>query len=252
MYLPLSRYVFRPAGFLLTWLAIRIGLTSEAVSWLSGFVALLGCLCLLCSQQQLLPIGIGLLVLFNLLDCVDGSIARTMKTANSYGRYLDSIMAWVDMGFWALMGIMAFRHPTLLVFPVPMGYSPIFWLAVGGLACYFFNLLSYIERTFDQYIRGELESIKSNRKTGPEDTPKDGETEKYSHKREKFIFLRRIISRINHNVRVRETHYFLLILAYYCKVIDLFLIFYLFYYFLHIILLVIIYSNRGRKLRKSY
>lgn len=40
-YLPLSRYVFRPLGFLLTWLAIRIGLTSEVVLWLSGFVGLI-------------------------------------------------------------------------------------------------------------------------------------------------------------------------------------------------------------------
>ena len=85
-YLPLSRYVFRPLGFLLTWLAIRIGLTSEAVSWLSGFVGLIAYLCLMSSQQQSLPIGISLLLFFNLLDCVDGSIARTMKTENPYGR----------------------------------------------------------------------------------------------------------------------------------------------------------------------
>lgn len=32
-YLPLSRYVFRPLLFLSPWLAIRLGLTSETVSW---------------------------------------------------------------------------------------------------------------------------------------------------------------------------------------------------------------------------
>ncbi|ODS31307.1 MAG: CDP-alcohol phosphatidyltransferase [Candidatus Scalindua rubra] len=145
-YLLLSRFVFRPLGFLLTWFVIRLGLTSEAVSWLSGLVGLVGCLCLISSQGQLLPIGIGLLFFFNLLDCVDGSIARTMKTENSYGRFLDAIMGWIDMGFWALIGIMAYRHPRLLYLCDPMGYGPIFWLAVGGLTCYFYNLLGYIER----------------------------------------------------------------------------------------------------------
>ncbi len=84
-YLRLSRFVFRPVGFLLTWLAVRIGLTSEAVSWLSGFVGLIAYLCLISNQEHLLLVGIGLLCFFNLLDCVDGSIARTMKTENSYG-----------------------------------------------------------------------------------------------------------------------------------------------------------------------
>ena len=41
-YLPLSRYVFRPLGFLLTWAAVRMGWTSEGVSWLSGLVGLAG------------------------------------------------------------------------------------------------------------------------------------------------------------------------------------------------------------------
>ncbi len=248
-YLPLSRFVFRPIGFLLTWLAIRIGLTTEAVSWLSGFVGLIGCLCLLSSQQQLLPIGVGLLIFFNLLDCVDGSIARTMKTENPYGKFLDSLMGWIDIGFWALIGIMVYRHPELLYFSNPMSYGPIFWLAVGGLTCYFSNLRGYVETIFDQSVRGEWDNIRADCKTDSKGIPKDVEAKQGFHRETPPFSVVRIIC---HNLRVRETHYFLLVFAYWGNVIDLLLGFFLFYFFLHTIFLIIIYSFRGKQIRLKY
>ncbi|MCR4344581.1 MAG: CDP-alcohol phosphatidyltransferase family protein [Candidatus Scalindua sp.] len=248
-YLPLSRYVFRPLGFLLTWLAIRIGLTSEAVSWLSGFIGLIAYLCLISSQEYLLLVGIALLCFFNILDCVDGSIARTMKTENPYGRFLDSLMNWVDMGFWALIGIVVYRHEQLVYFSGPIEYSPVFWLAAGGVTSYFFILLGYIESTFDQYVRDEWKGIGAKNDTDLKNKTKDKKT---SHSFHREIPPFSVVRIIGHNIKVRETHYFLLILAYLCKAIDLLLVFYLFYYFLNTIFLIIIYSNRGRQLLKSY
>jgi len=248
-YLPLSRFVFRPIGFLLTWLAVRMGLTSEAVSWLSGVVALMGYLCLMSRQEELLPLGIGFLLFFNLLDCVDGSVARAMKTQNPYGQFLDSLMGWVDMGFWALIGITAFRHSSLLLWPDPLGKGVIVWLAVGGLTCYFFNLLVYIERTFDQYVRKEWDSVRADSKTDSKGISKEGKMADPTHRNTLLLTAMRVISKINHNLRVRETHYFLLVLACLSKAIDLLLITFLFYYILHVIMLVIIYRNRGRQIR---
>lgn len=248
-YLPLSRYVFRPVGFLLTWIAIRIGLTSEAVSWLSGFIGLIAYLCLISSQEHLLLVGIGLLCFFNLLDCVDGSIARTMKTENPYGRFLDSIMYWIDLGFWALIGILAYRYSGLLYFSDPLGYGPIYWLAVGGLVNYFFILIGYVEVTFDQSVRNEWDGIGVNNHTELKDKAKEESAKQVFHRKTPPFSVVRIIC---HNIRVRETHYFLLILAYWGKFIDLLLIGYLFYYFTHTILLIVIYSIRGRKVLKFY
>ncbi len=247
-YLPLSRFVFRPMGFLLTWLAIRIGLTSEAVSWLSGFVGLIAYLCLICTQEYLLLVGLGLLCFFNLLDCVDGSIARTLKTENPYGKFLDSLMNWIDMGFWALIGIVAYRNPGLLYCFDPLGYGPVFWLAVGGLASYFYILTGFVEGTFDQCIRGEWDSTSTKSNTKSEDKYKDEGVEQVFHRETPPFSIVRVIC---HNLRVRETHYFLLVLAYLCKIIDLFLVAFLFYFLMHTIILVIIYSIRGRRLLRS-
>lgn len=245
-YLPLSRYFFRPLGFLLTWLAIRIGLTSETVSWISGFVGLIGCLCLLGSRQQLLPIGIGFLIFFNLLDCVDGSIARTMKTENPYGRFLDSLMAWIDMGFWALIGVVAYHHSQLLLCPKPFDKGEIVWLAIGGLTCYLSILIGYIESIFDNLLRKDQDRISIKPES---DTLIENVTGKMSAS---LSLIPNIIRRINHNLRVRETHYFLLVFASLCKVIDLLLGFFLVYYFVYTISLIIIYSIRGRHIRLKY
>lgn len=247
-YLPISRFVFRPVGFLLTWIAIRMGLTTEGVAWLSGVVGIAACLCLVSVYENMLPVGIGLLLFFNLLDCVDGSIARTMKTENPYGRFLDSLMGWIDMGFWAIVGIMAYRHPKLLYLFDPIGYSPIFWLAVGGLTCYFFILLGYIEGIFDHSVRDEWNNMITNIQTDSRNITQDRMAVKASQKK-LYSTVISIIRRINHNLRVRETHYFLLILAYWGSMIDLLLIFFLFYYILHTITLIVIYSIRGRRLR---
>lgn len=244
-YLPLSRYVFRPLGFLLTWLAIRIGLTTEVVSWLSGFVALMGYLCLISIQENLLPIGISLLIFFNLLDCVDGSIARSMKTENPYGSFLDSLMGWVDMGFWALIGIMAYRHPQLLCWPNTFN-GEIVWLIIGGVTSYTFVFVGYIEGIFDKALREDWDKVSDNSKSGAfKNSVKENKDSLLS-------FILNVIRRINQNMKARETYYFFLILAYWGRVVDLLLVFFLFYYFLHTIFLIIIYSNRGRKIRLKY
>ena len=248
-YLPLSRFVFRPVGFLLTWFAIRIGLTSEIVSWLSGLIGVVAFLCMASSREQLLPIGLVLLCFFNLLDCVDGSIARAMKTENPYGRFLDSIMYWVDMGFWALIGIVAYRSPGLLYCFDPLGYGPIFWLAVGGLVSYFLILLGFVESTFDQYIRDEWKRASTKNNTDLKNKYKGERVEQVFHREAPPFSIGRVIC---HNLRVRETHYFLLVLACWGRAIDLLLGFFLFYYVMHTILLVIIYSVRGRQICQKY
>jgi len=248
-YLPLSRFVFRPAGFLITWLAIRIGLTTEGVAWLSGIVGITACLLLIIGSDSLLPIGIALLLFFNLLDCVDGSIARTTKTENPYGRFLDSLMGTIDIGFWAVIGIMAYNNPKFLFFPNPFDHGPIFWLAVGGLTCYFFILVEYIERIFDVAVREEWNSIRKSIEIDSKTTMQDRTDIETIDKKTLSFKLMSIIRIINHNLRVRETHYFLLILAYLANSVDLFLASFLIYYFLYTIFLIVIYSLRGRQVR---
>ena len=111
-FLPLSRYIFRPLAFRATWLAIRLEVTSEGVSWLSAVVGAVGLVALVSAAAWTVWVGLGLLALFNLLDCVDGGLARAARTSNPYGRFLDSVCgALVDLAF-AILFIEFLRRTT--------------------------------------------------------------------------------------------------------------------------------------------
>jgi hypothetical protein len=250
-YLPLSRFIFRPLGFLLTWVAIRIGLTTEAVAWVSGIVGISGCICLISGHESLPPVGIGLLLFFNLLDCVDGSIARVMKTENPYGRFLDSICGGIiDLEFWGIIGIMAFRHPQQLYFPNPFGLGSLLWLTIGGLTCFFCIWLGYTERTFDELLRPYWEKIQqANRKRQVTGTVL--EKAKPGTNAPQTSDWRMIIRTINTNMRVRETNYLLLILAFCLNMVDFLLFLYFCYYLFYSLILLGIYCFRGVRTRDS-
>ncbi len=229
-YLPLSRYIVRPIGFRLTWLAIRLGLTAEAVSWLSAGVGLLGLAALMSAGGGVLAAGLGLLLLFNLLDCVDGSLARAMGTANPYGRFLDSVCgSVVDLGFWAAVGVMTFRHPDLLA--GLLGPSdPTVWLAVGGLTCFFAALLHEIERAYEELVHPAWQAP-------------GGEQPTAAAAREPWL------KTLARNLRVRETQYALLAVAMLTRAVNVMLAGYLLYYLAHVLTALRVYAARGWAVR---
>jgi phosphatidylglycerophosphate synthase len=247
-YLPLSRYFYRPIGFLLTWMAVRIGLTTEAVSWLSGILGIGGLLFLMGKSLNLIWVGIGLLVLFNLLDCVDGSIARVKKTENPYGKFLDSVLGdFIDFAFFAAVGIMAYRHPLLVDLNSRSEDGTLLCLAIGGLTGFFYILLVHIEQIFHYQIRklqlNEEKRLQSN-KSGSSNLV-SGIVMKINTEAKWKSTLRWI----NRNLRVRETHYLFLVFALLFNSVDIFLIIFLVYYILHTFLTSIVYFNRAKQLR---
>jgi hypothetical protein len=249
-YLPLNTYIFRPIGFRLTWIAVRMGLSSEAVSWLSAVVGLAGCVLLLSGSRLTLPVGLALLVVFNLLDCVDGDIARCMRTQNPYGRFLDSVCGGIiDVVFWLVVGIMAFQHPQLLYWPNPLGYGPIFWLAVGGVTCVLYQVLALLEHCFDMLLRPYWEKEVGGR-TEPNLSREDTEVPSATQQDRPSAWPIHLI--VVTNLRVRETHYFLLIASYLASAVDVLLSAYLVYYLLHSLLLLGVHCTRGRQVRQTY
>jgi phosphatidylglycerophosphate synthase len=247
-YLPISRFLFRPIGFLLTWVAIRVGLTTEAVSWLSGIVGIVGCLCLVGGYEYMLPVGIGLLLFFNLLDCVDGSIARTMKTENTYGKFLDSVLGdLVDFAFFFTISIMVFRHPNLLYWPSPFNQGAIFWLIIGGASAFFYIFLRHIEMLFEYQIYSVEVKISESSSGGDQADDKLNRLHNYVEK--KGVDWKGILRLVDRNVRVRETIYTLLLIAVLLKIVDMLLLIYFVYFLLHTGISVIVYSLRAKKLR---
>jgi len=250
-FLPLSRYLFRPLGFWVAWVAIRMGVTSEGISWLSGLAGLAGCALLVSGVPQMLPVGIGLLALFNLLDCVDGSIARAMKTQNPYGRFLDSVCGGaIDLAFWGIVGVLAYQHPNLLQWPDPFGYGPLFWLGVGGVACFLSMWTNYLEFCFDELLRPAWNRVRE-RASGAGEAPDTGGFIPTSEGRggASWSAWGHVIAT---NLRVRETHYGLLAAAYLAGAVDLLLAIYAVFFAASTLMLLSVYVQRGRHVKALY
>ena len=252
-YLPLSRYVFRPIGFLLTWLSIRLGFNSEAISWLSGMVGAAGLLCLSVGGNSWISAGIAILILFNLLDCVDGSSARTMHTENPYGKFLDSFLgSIVDMAFWAVIGITAYNNQDLLYFTELKMFTSAIWIFIGGLTCYLHIMTGYIEGIFETTLRDDWNKILIGKKRDSNKLTKKDKLKPLNLPNEHEFSVRKLTRILIQNLRVRETHYLFLILAAWYSIIDLFLLVYMHFYLVNLIFLIFVYCRRGGKVKELY
>lgn len=74
------------------WLFVRFGVSGNAVSWLSAFVAVLGGFLLTSSDSLVILIGSFGYILWCLLDYVDGAVARFNGKGSVAGQYVDWIM----------------------------------------------------------------------------------------------------------------------------------------------------------------
>lgn len=239
-YLLASRFVFRPPSFPAIWLLVRLGLTGEGASWLSGLSAFLGFVCLLWPSGPLLWPALAFLLLFNFFDCLDGGIARITNARNSYGRFLDSIMWWADMLFWLVLGVTVWRTAGLRVTGNELGLLPGLWLTLGALCAFLADYAAYLDNTFDQALKGPWEKLMAARGVAPAATPTAG-------KAWPEVLARSVV----HNLRVRETHYLLLIPAFALGYGDIFLVLMTAFNAALVPALLFVYCRRGRKVREA-
>ncbi len=238
-YLFANTWFFRPLSYPLTWAAVRAGLSSEAVSWLSGLAALGGLACLALPDARL-GAGVALLFLFNLLDCADGDVSRVMRTRNPYGRFLDSAMWWADMLFWTVVGWAVMRAPGLRQSGDALGLPPGAWLAAGIALSFLVSYSVYIEGVFDQVLRPHWEALRRRDGVEPAATPVAG-------KPLPEAALRVLV----HNLRVRETHYTLAAVCFAAGCADVMLVFFLLFNLLFCAALMFSYCRRGRRIRAA-
>lgn len=92
VYDSLQDRLFVPVALYLVWLFVRIGVSGNAVSWLSALVAVLGAFLLTSSDSLVVLIGSFGYILWCLLDYVDGAVARFNGKGSVAGQYIDWIM----------------------------------------------------------------------------------------------------------------------------------------------------------------
>ncbi|OGS08646.1 MAG: hypothetical protein A2270_02220 [Elusimicrobia bacterium RIFOXYA12_FULL_51_18] len=236
-YLFAGRFIFRPPSFPAIWLLVRLGVSSETASWFSGAAALSAYIFLLWPGPRFLWPGILLLMAFNFFDCLDGGIARAMRTRNPYGRFLDSIMSWADMLFWMVIGVTVWRLPEMRSIGDSFGVPAGVWLAAGAFCAFLASYAAYLESVFDLVLREYWEKLLSREGISTAPTPIAG-------KAPPEVMARVLV----HNLRVRETHYLLLALACAFGHADALITFFLLFNAALVSALLFTYCRRGRKI----
>lgn len=123
-----TRYVCRPLSFPISYLLVNLGCSAWLVSVFSIFVALLACL-FLCMPNELRWIGIVGCILWLILDCVDGNIARVSKSYSAMGDFIDAQSGYTIMAFVFFANGIAAYHTTYLF----EGYK-IWFIIIGSLS----------------------------------------------------------------------------------------------------------------------
>lgn len=109
------KLLIRRISFLFTWLFINLGFSSNAISYLSILVALCGSLALSINSITLQIVGVILINLWLVLDCVDGNIARCKKTSSAIGSLIDAFSGYFMVAFgYIAIGIAAYNSSGIL------------------------------------------------------------------------------------------------------------------------------------------
>jgi phosphatidylglycerophosphate synthase len=96
-----TRFVLRPLSIPVTWLALKLGLKANTVSYISALFSITGGVLLSWNgpsreESFWLPLcGALLLNVFSVFDCVDGNVARVTRSASPWGAWADAVMGFV-------------------------------------------------------------------------------------------------------------------------------------------------------------
>jgi phosphatidylglycerophosphate synthase len=92
-----TRFVLRPLSIPAAWIALRLHLKANTVSYLSVLFSIAGAVLFSMAGEGIaLPFwGALLLNCFSVMDCVDGNVARTTKTASPWGGWADAVMGFI-------------------------------------------------------------------------------------------------------------------------------------------------------------
>jgi len=147
-------------------------------------------------------------------------------------------MNWADMLFWGAIGVVIYRLPEQRLAGDALGVAPWGWLAAGGAAALLFVYYGYLEKVFDEILRPHWDELQRQKSGAASE----------SHPLKTLSGGRFVAQVLLQNLRVRETHYLLLVPACYFGALDVLLAFFLLFYAAFTAILLLTYCRRGREI----
>ena len=148
------KWIIRKLSFPFTFLFINLGFSAWSASVLSIFVALAGCTALCVDSALWRAVGVVLVELWLVMDCVDGNIARVKKTSSPMGGCIDAFSGYFITAFVFFSVGVAACHSTRFTEHAGL------WVAMGGLSSAFGLLARLIHQKYTCCV---LESQRSEK-----------------------------------------------------------------------------------------
>ena len=131
----------RPLSYPLSYFALKMGLTPNSISVMAILDALISCILMSVGDDILAVIGLVLINLFILFDCMDGTMARTLKSNSYMGEFYDALGGYTMCAFSLLAaGICAYQTGRTFFFVKDAQYL-IAIGAMGGITDIFSRLI---------------------------------------------------------------------------------------------------------------
>lgn len=134
----------RKISYLFTIPFLKLNVSAFAVSVISMFIAIIACILIAIPNPIARVIGVILVPIWHIFDCVDGNIARFTKTASDFGSAVDAICGYFIDAFLPIsLGIAAYNIGTDY-FGIPV----YIYIICGALASVSFTLMRLIHQKY--------------------------------------------------------------------------------------------------------
>lgn len=227
----------RPLSVPLSFVALNMGITPNTISVVSILDTILACVLMMSGNNTLAVIGLVVLNLFILWDCMDGAMARTMKRASYMGEFYDAAGGYTICAFSLLAGgVCAYYSGNVMLFT---SVEALILMSALGSICDVFARLIYQKYTVSEIVA----NVKMNK---PIERENDSfETEKPSFS---LTYLRNEFDR-----QFGTGGFFppILMLSYFLRVMDIVVILYSLYHILAYVAVMVIYCRRATNFDKN-
>lgn len=235
---PVSYFLFRPISFYLTYPIIRITESPSRVAWMGFAIGLLGCLSFLFISYLTIWPGILLLIIFAILDAVDGNIARVTKNVTHYGKFLDGVLGVViesSSCFWLGLGLYLTSGDFYIVDFLGLGYGSKIFAILAGMIIMSGRLYSSIfEGNYYMHL------IQKQKKEGSfqESLTQNIQSSTYRRRWWYLLFI---------NLHAFNLQLIILVLCTALNIVNLFLFFFAIYYLFRLLATMVFYIYRAQK-----
>lgn len=229
----------RPIGNVFAWVFLNIGITPNIVSIFVVLIVLIGFI--FCCINSFIFALIGLIIFnfFIVFDCVDGSMARTLKKDSYMGEFFDAVGGYT-MCLFSMCGASIICYNFSGILPQTFSLLIMFVGCLGG-SCDIFSRLVYQKYTSNVFI--------SDYKRGKQINERENDSvDRDNWKRNVFLYARLLI---DGEFGTGGFFPIILLISFLFGFLDIVVIIYSFYHILALFLIIVVFCVKASRYDKK-